>query len=154
MKRTVYKPGRTFIGRLPADIDLLEGITRIANEEEIKTGTVEVFGSVKRLSLTSFNQETRFNEEISSDTGHTIASLSGTISQFKRRSLGRLSGVFIDRSGSTLGGTLGLGTITHACEVVITEFTGGVLSRDFDMKTGLPLWKSNALLLEEPPQDS
>ena len=154
MKRTVFSTGRTFIGRIPAGIDLLEAITRIANEEEIKAGTVQVFGSVTGLSLTTFNQETRFNEEIRRDTGHDIAALSGTISQFKRRSLARLSGVFVNSSGETVAGTLALGTTVHACEAVITEFTGGQLSRDFDMETGLPLWKNNTMLVESPAEDS
>lgn len=154
MKRTVFSEGRIFAGRLPAGIDLLEGITRIANDEGIGVGTVEVFGSVKRLSLTAFDQETRFNAEIERNGPHDIASLSGTISQFKRRSLPRLSGVFVNSAGETVGGTLALGTTTHACEVIVRELTGGQLSRDFDMETGLPLWKQNSLLLPEEPGDS
>lgn len=153
MKRTAYAIGRTFIGRLPADIDLLEGLTRIVNQEEIKVGRIEVFGSVKKLAVTIFNQETRFGETVERETGHDIAVLSGTVSQFKRRSLPRMSGVFTDSSGHSVAGTLALGTITHSCEVVITELTGGLLSRDFDMESGLPLWKSNALLLD-PADDA
>lgn len=154
MKRTVFSTGRTFIGRIPAGVDLLETITRIANEEEIKAGTVQIFGSVSGLSLTAFNQETRFSEEIRRDAGYDIAVLSGTVSQFKRRSLARISGVFANGTGETIAGTLALGTTTHACEAVITELTGGQLSRDFDMETGLPLWKNNSMLIESPAGDS
>lgn len=155
MKRTEYTIGRTFIGRLPTGIDLLEGVTRIANQEEINVGKVEVYGTVRRLSLTVFNQETRFSEAIERESGQEIGALSGTISQFKRRSLPRLSGVFTDSQGNITAGTLALGTITHACEVVITELNGGLLSRDFDLESGLPLWKNNALLLhEESESDS
>lgn len=152
MKRTEYSIGRTFIGRLPAGIDLLEGLARIANQEEIKVGKIEVFGTVRRLSLTVFNQETRFNETIEREIGHEIAVLSGTISQFKRRSLPKLSGVFTDPAGTTAAGTLALGTLTHSCEAIITELHGGLLSRDFDMESGLPLWKNNSMLLDEQEQ--
>src|SRR5687768_11809960 len=38
MSRSSYAVGRTLVGRLPAGIDLLEGLTRIANEEEIAVG--------------------------------------------------------------------------------------------------------------------
>lgn len=158
MKRTEYTTGRIFIGRLPAGIDLLEGLTRIVNQEEIRVGKIEVYGTVRRLSLRVFNQETRFAETIERESGHEIAVLSGTISQFKRRSLPRLSGVFTDPAGAVVAGTLALGTIAHACEAVIMELNGGLLSRDFDMESGLPLWKSNALLLastdEDPAADS
>ena len=44
--------------------------------------------------------------------------------------------------------TVTLGTIVHACEVVITELEGGTLSRDFDPGTGLPLWRDTSLLIE------
>lgn len=148
MNRSSYTIGRTFIGRLPAGIDLLEGLTRIANEEEIAVGRIEVYGSVGALALTVQNQETRFAEQIREERGFEIATLGGTISLFKRRSLPRLSGLFVAADGTERGGTLALGTITHACEAVITELTGRALSRDFDMETGLALWK-NALLLEE-----
>ena len=153
MKRTSYNTNRIFIGRLPSGVDLLESLTRIANEEEIKVGRVEVFGSVSTLSLTRLNQETKFSESITVESGHDIGTLSGTISLFKRRSLPRLSGVFSDSSGNVIAGTLALGTITLACEVLITEMTGGSLSRDFDVETGLPLWK-NAFILEYPTDES
>jgi predicted DNA-binding protein with PD1-like motif len=152
MNRSSYAIGRTFVGRLPAGIDLLEGLTRIANEEEIAVGRIEVYGSVSALSLTVQNQETRFAEQVREEQGFEIATLCGTISLFKRRALPRLSGLFAAADGTQRGGTLALGTITHACEAIITELTGRALSRDFDMTTGLPLWK-NALLLEEESRE-
>ncbi|MCB0713059.1 MAG: DNA-binding protein [Ignavibacteriae bacterium] len=153
MKRTVYTTGRTFVGRLPSGVDLLESLTRIANDEEIKVGRVEVFGSLSTLSLSTLNQETRFSETLSFERGYEIGSLAGTISLFKRRSLPRLSGVFADNSGNVVAGILALGTIVYACEVVLTELTGGSLSRDFDIETGLPLWK-NGLILENQADQS
>jgi predicted DNA-binding protein with PD1-like motif len=129
-------------------IDLLAAITRIANEESIKTGLVTVYGMVSRLALGRFDQETRTSQIVELEEGLEIASLSGTISQFKGRSMARLGGIFVRADGSVLGGTLGLGTVVFACEAVITELAGGTLTRDFDMETGLPLWKENSLLIE------
>jgi predicted DNA-binding protein with PD1-like motif len=146
MTRKSYSTGRVFIGRLPKGADLIEAITVIANEEEIRTATVQVYGQLNRLSLTLFDPETKMQQTVEYDGGHGIASLSGTISQFKRRSLARLSGVFTSADGTLVGGTVALGTSTYACEVVITEIEGIVLSRDFDMETGLPLWKSLPLV--------
>ena len=141
------------MGRLPSGVDLLESLTVIVNEEEIKTGRVEVFGSLSRLSLILLNQETKFSETVVKEGGLDIGSLAGTVSLFKRRSLPRLSGVFTDSSGELVAGTIGPGTITHACEVLITELKGATFSRDFDMETGLPLWK-NALIFEKSETDS
>jgi predicted DNA-binding protein with PD1-like motif len=76
--------------------------------------------------------------------------MSGTISQFKGRSMARLSGTLVGSGGAMIAGSIGLGTRAHACEVVITEYVGGTLTRDFDIDTGLPLWKESSLLVEAP----
>ena len=153
MKRTSYTTGRTFVGRLPLGVDLLESLTRIVNDEEIEVGRVEVFGSLSSLSLSTLDQQTKFSQThtFEEEGGYEIGSLSGTISLFKRRSLPRLSGVFADSKGTVVAGNLALGTIVYACEVVLTELTGGKLSRDFDPETGLPLWKS--AILVDPSSD-
>lgn len=147
MTRKPHTINRVFIGRLPSGADLVGAITSIANEEEIKVGTVAVHGSVQRAVLTIQNQESKLSERIERDGGLEIAAMSGTISQFKARSLARLNAVLATRDGEVIGGTVALGTVAHTCEVVITELHGATLSRDFDMETGLPLWKATSLLI-------
>ncbi|MDB5034185.1 MAG: hypothetical protein JWQ98_1426 [Chlorobi bacterium] len=148
MNRKPYAPGKIIIGRLPLGADLLASITRIANDEEIKAGTVAVYGSLTRLTLSSFDQATKMPSQSDWEEGMEIGSLGGTISQFKGRSMARLSGTFARGDGSMVGGTIAIGTRVYACEVVITELTGGTLTRDFDPATGLPLWKDGSLLIE------
>jgi predicted DNA-binding protein with PD1-like motif len=143
-----YEQGRIFIGRIPLGADLLAAITRIANEQEIKLGTVMAHGMLSRVTLTVFNQATKAVMTVEREGGTEIAGLSGTISQFKGRSMARLSGTFAFPDGSVIGGNIGIGSVVYACEVVITELIGGVLSRDYDQETGLPLWKDTSLLLE------
>lgn len=148
MTRKPYEQGRTFIGRLPNGADIVAAVTKIANEEGIKGGTVEVHGTVSRAVVTIFNATTRMAETVEREGGMEIAAMSGTISQFKGRSMGRLNGIFAAPDGSLVGGSVGVGTIAYAAEVVITELLGGTLTRDFDMETGLPLWKESSLLIE------
>lgn len=136
------------MGRLPNGADIVASVTRIANEEGIKGGRVEVHGSVARGVMTIFNPETRMAETIEREGGMEIAAMSGTISQFKGRSMARLNCVLAAPDGSCIGGTVSVGTIVYAAEVVITELLGGTLTRDFDAETGLPLWKESSLLLE------
>lgn len=147
MTRKPHTISRVFIGRLPSGVDLVGAITRIANEEEIKVGTVVVHGSVQRAVVTVQNQESKLSETVERDGGWEIAAMSGTISQFKGRSLARLNGVLAHHNGTVIGGTVAIGTVVHACEVVITELQGATLSRDFDLETGLPLWKATSLLI-------
>jgi predicted DNA-binding protein with PD1-like motif len=149
MTRKPYTSGRIFIGRLPKGSDLLGSIARIANEESIKVATVSVHGSVSRVSLTIFDQGTKQQEPIEREEGLEIVSLTGTVSQFKGRSMPKLNGIFAAPGGGLVGGALALGTEVYACEVVIAELEGGALIRDFDPETGLPLWKENSMLIGE-----
>lgn len=149
MTRKPYTSGRIYIGRLPNGADLLGSITHIVNEEAIKAGTVEVHGSVSRAVLSIFDPATKQQERIEHESGAEIVTLTGTISQFKGRSMPRLNGAFVSPNGNFFGGTLALGTEIYACEVVITELIGGTLSRDFDPDTALPLWKESSLLIAD-----
>ena len=141
-----YEQGRIFAGRIPLGADLLAAVTRIANEQQIKLGTVAVHGMLSNVTLTVFNQATKASTTLERGGGAEITGLAGTISQFKGRSMARLSGTFAFADGSVLGGNLAIGSIVYACEIVITELVGGVLSRDYDQETGLPLWKEISLL--------
>lgn len=137
-----YTPGRTFIGRLERGADLVATITRIANAEGVKVGTVSVHGLIDGCALSRIDPASGLQETIRMEGRFEIGHTSGTISQFKGRSMVRLNGVLAAEEGTLVAGTLAPGCLVHACEVVITEYTGGgVLSRDFDPETGLPLWK-------------
>jgi predicted DNA-binding protein with PD1-like motif len=142
-----YSTGRSFVGRVPRGADLLEAITRIANEASIGVATVAVHGVVERLALSVLDPETRMPSPRTVEAQLEIGSLSGTVSFFKARALPRLSGVFVAHDGAIHAGTLARGTVVYACEVVITELVGAKLSRDFDPETGLALWKASSLLI-------
>lgn len=145
MARTTYSIGRTLIGTVARGEDLLGRITAILNEEKIELGRVEVYGSVEKLTLERHDQGTGFGIDQTVQAGCDIVSLSGPISLFKRRALPRLHGLFVETSGTLHGGMVAPGTVIHACEVVITEYTGGKITRDFDQETGLPLWTRSEL---------
>jgi uncharacterized protein len=153
MSRKHYTPGRVFVGRIPRGADLIESIARIANEESIGVARVEVSGVVERLALTVLDPSTPMPTAIVHETPIEIASLSGTITQFKARALPRLAGMFVASDGTIRAGTLARGTRVYACEIVITELIGATLSRDFDRETGLALWKKSSLLID-PPQET
>lgn len=150
MTRKPYQQGRIFIGRLPQGADLVAAVTRIANDEAIKLGTVTVHGAVERAAIARIDAATRMQQTVEYDGVMEIAAMSGTISQFKGRSMARLEGTLALDDGRLIGGMITVGTVAHACEVVITELLGGVLTRDFDAATGRPLWKESSLLIDAP----
>ncbi len=144
-KRTIYGEGRIFVGRIGRGEDLLGRVTAILNEEEIRLGQIAVHGHLTRLVLSRHNPADPFAAEMDLQAPCDITVCSGTVSLFKRRALPQLAGLFVEPEGTLHAGTIRPGTIVHACEIVITELTGGSLSRDFDEETGLPLWKGAIL---------
>ncbi len=153
MNRKPYSPGRVYVGRIPRGADLLGAIARVANDEKITVGTVTVYGHVARASLALFDPTTREQRTTELERGAEIITMSGTISRFKGRSMPRLSALLSTPDGVLTGGTLLPGTEAHACEVVITELTGGTLTRDFDPETGLPLWREGSLLVDPADEE-
>ncbi len=147
MTRKPYTQGRHFIGRLPKGTDIIAAITRIVNDEKIGVGSVSVHGTVAEAAVTIYDQGQRTPVKHERAEGMEIAAMSGTVSTFKGRSMVRLNGLLVALDGSLLGGTVALGTIAFDCEVVITEYLGGTITRDFDEETGLPVWKSNAVIV-------
>jgi predicted DNA-binding protein with PD1-like motif len=142
-----YKPKRSFIGRLPKGADLFESIAKIANQEGIKIGKVTAIGAVHTAAIAYFNQETKQYERRELDKHLEIVSCSGNISTLKERSMTHCHIVFADENGNCLGGHLTSGCIIFACELIIEEYEGTQLPRNFDEATELNLWDEHTLLI-------
>ncbi len=146
MASSNYTVKRTILGRLKHGGDLLGEITRIVNDEHITMGTIMGIGGLKRAAVAFLNQTTKEYERIEIEESLEIVSLTGTISRMKQRSFPHVHVALSDRAGHMYGGHLVQGCEIWACEVVITELEGGVLSRDFDADTGLSLWPKESQL--------
>ncbi len=64
-------------------------ISRIANEEGIKAGTIALYGIVSRVVVSRFDPLTMMQTAVERDEPMEIATAGGTISQFRD---GRLRG--------------------------------------------------------------
>ena len=146
MPPSTYTPGRTIVGRLKHGADLLTELTRIVNDERIMMGTIMGIGGLKRAAVAFLDQKTKEYERLEFDEPFEIVSMSGTVSRMKHRAFPHVHVALSDRAGRVVGGHLVQGCEVWACEVVITELAGPVLTRDFDEETGLSLWPTEALL--------
>ena len=146
MSTSTYSTTRVILGRLRHGADLLAELTRIANDEQIVTGTITGLGGLKRGAVAFLNQETKEYERIEFNEPMEIVSMIGNISRFKQRAFPHVHVALSNRQGQVFGGHLVQGSEVWACEVEIRELAGPTLSRDFDPETGLSLWKDNAIL--------
>jgi len=129
-----------FMGKLRHGADLLEEITGICKEREIRLGRIEAIGAVRKACTGFYDQKRREYEYITIDQPLEIANLTGNISIRDGSPMVHAHVTFSDSTGKTYGGHLAPGTIVFACELAIETLDGPALERRFDQETGLPLW--------------
>ena len=142
-----YTVKRTLIGQLERDSDLYNGITRIAQENNIRIGRVAGIGAVQRAKLAYYDQRLLKYEDIELNEPMEIVSLSGNISLKDGKPFVHAHIVLSDEGGKTQGGhLLPGGTPIFACELTIEEYHGPPLERGIDKDTGLTLWPKERTL--------
>lgn len=134
------KPGRTFVGRLATDTDLVDEIERECAERDIRAAWVSVVGAMRTAAYAYYDQEQRRYLELASDAHHELAGFVGNISLRDGRPFLHAHATFSNRDGGTVGGHLLRGCTVWVAEVTLREMTGVELNRTPDEVTGLALW--------------
>ncbi|MBU0686236.1 MAG: DNA-binding protein [Candidatus Margulisbacteria bacterium] len=135
---------RVFIGRFECGYDLLAALTGFCKKNDIKLGTFNVIGAVKKAKLGYYNQEEKkYTYCIDLEKKMEIAACMGNISQKDGEIMVHAHIVLSDLGGKTVGGHLLPDTEIFAAEFHIQEYTGAELNRIKDSVTGLPLWGNN-----------
>lgn len=132
--------GPVYMGRLAFGSDLLEGITAICRERDIRLGRVEALGAVQRSVLGFYDQNAREYSFFNLDSPMEITKLVGNISVKDGQPMVHAHVTLADEQGRAYGGHLAPGTTVFACEVIVQAFEGTELVRQYDDQTGLPLW--------------
>lgn len=130
-----------YMGKLPYGSDLLDEITAICREKQIRLGRIEALGAVQQARLGYYKQETREYEFFTLDQGLEISNLVGNVSLKDGQPMVHAHITLTDSAGIAYGGHLAQGTKVFACEFVLEVFDGPALKRGYDETTGLPLWQ-------------
>lgn len=142
-----YSVKRAVIGQIGRDKDLYNEITRIAQDNNISVGRITGMGAVQSAKLAYYDQKTMKYYDIVIGEAMEIVSLYGNISTKEGKPFVHAHVVLSDEKGNGKGGhLLPGGTPVFACEIVIEEFDGPELIREFDEKTGLALWDKQIML--------
>ena len=129
------------MGKLSHGDDLLEEITKVCQNENIKLGSVEALGAVQRARLGFYNQKTHEYQFVSLDQALEITGLVANMSAKDGNPIVHAHITLADETGKAYGGHLASGTVVFACEFILEAFDGPSFERGFDEETGLPLWK-------------
>ena len=131
---------QVIMGRLDYGADLVEALTGVCRDNDIRLGRVEAIGAVQKACVGYYNQQTRKYEFHNIDEPVEIANLTGNISLKEGEPFVHAHVTLTDKDGKAFGGHLSPGTIVFACEFIIQAFDGPEYNRNFDEQTSLPLW--------------
>ncbi|MFZ5634139.1 MAG: PPC domain-containing DNA-binding protein [Bacillota bacterium] len=134
--------GRTLIGRLKKGDDLLEALTRLCTEANIRLGKIQAIGTVSKAAVGFYLQEPREYVTLDYDYHQEIISLQGNVSIKDGQPNVHAHLALSNGQGKLYGGHLMEGTIVFACEYIINEYIPETsdFSRIHDEETGLFLW--------------
>jgi len=128
------------MGKLKHGADLLEELTDICNQDNIRLGRIEALGAVQKARIGFYNQKNREYQCFNLDGPHEITSLIGNVSLKEGSSIVHAHITLAAENGAAYGGHLMPGTVIFACEFILQVFEGPTFERAFDKETGLPLW--------------
>jgi len=132
---------RVFMGKLAHGADLLEEITTICVDNNIKLGRIEGLGAVKKSCLGFYSQDTKEYQYLTLDKNMEISNLVGNVSLKDGVPIVHAHITLSDEQGCAYGGHLAPDTIIFACEILVHELDGPEFRRGTDQVTGLPLWE-------------
>lgn len=147
---SIPKIKRSYIGQLPYDSDLLDGLTELVRREDIKLGRIQGIGATTHAIVAYYDQNTKTYSPLEFDGGMEIVSLSGNVSLRDGKPFVHVHILLSDANGKVYGGHLMKGTKLFACEMTIDEFEGDQLERGKDERTGLFLWKTGQMISDKP----
>lgn len=136
----IFKFSNIYQGRLNKGDELLESLTTLLREKNIKSGSISGIGAVSSAKLGFFDAKTKKYEEIFFEENMEIVSLNGNISIKDEHIFPHIHAVFSKSDFSVVGGHLFSPTVVYAFEYTIFEYSGEPFVRNFDEDTGLFLW--------------
>lgn len=131
---------QVIMGRLDYGSDLVEALTEVCLDNDIRLGRVEAIGAVQKACVGYYNQQTRSYEYHNIDQPVEITNLTGNISLKEGKPFVHAHITLTDSEGNASGGHLCPGTTVFACEFIIQAFDGPEFNRSHDAQTALPLW--------------
>ncbi|MGM0415170.1 MAG: PPC domain-containing DNA-binding protein [Bacillota bacterium] len=136
-----YETGQVLKGRLPRGEDLLETLTDLVKDANIRSGHVKVLGALKNAKIGYFNQDEKKYYYHELDSGVEIAHCQGNISLLDGEPFIHAHIIVTDSEGRAYGGHLAEGSKIYVAETIIQELIGEPQIRVEDPESTLSLWE-------------
>jgi len=134
-----YRLGRSFLGRLPAEGEIIATLAEFCREEGVQVGWISAIGTFRRAVLGYFDQQKKEYQRIPVNEETEIVSCQGNISLKDGRPFVHLHALISGPDGVSWAGHLFEGTV-FVGEFWLQEAEGPALERKPDPQSGLALW--------------
>lgn len=133
------KAGKVVFARLIEEDDLLDAVTKVAEQARISTGFFLLIGTLKKAMMGFFREGKYVTIQMNKPL--EIVSCQGNISMRENKTFAHAHIAVSDDKGRVFGGHVMTGcTIGVTGELVLVEVTSIRILREFDEKTRLYLW--------------
>lgn len=139
LRSAEFRLGRTFLGRLPEEGDIVRELTRFCAEKGVTAGWISAIGTVRQAVLGYFMPEERQYRRIPVSGLMEIVSCQGNVSLKDQAPFVHLHIVLAGPDGATVAGHL-FESVAFVGEFCLQEVQGPPLERLPDAASGLALW--------------
>ncbi|MBZ2174968.1 DNA-binding protein [Schnuerera sp. xch1] len=131
-----------YVVRLERGEEVINSLTNLCKENEIKLGRVTGIGATNKVTIGLFNTESKeyHSKDLTGDM--EITNLSGNITSMDEEVYLHLHITVCDKNNKAYGGHLNSAVISATCEMIIDVIDGNV-GRRHDEEIGLNLFKFN-----------
>lgn len=130
---------KVLMGYIAEDEDLLLALQKLAKENDIRAGRIEILGAVKEANVGYFNYKSKEFEFTKYRKILNVVSCHGTFTEKDGEPYVHLHVAFSDHDGKMYGGHLTEGTIVKSSEFTIAIYEGDTAKRVFDPESGLTI---------------
>jgi predicted DNA-binding protein with PD1-like motif len=135
-----YQLGRVFLGRLPAEGDVIGALTEFCQQQGIRAGWISAIGTVRQAEVGYFDHQRGEYLHIEVAQFMEIVSCQGNVSLKDGQAFVHLHIILSDAEGQTVAGHLFDSTV-FVGEFHLQEVLGPDLVRKPDAASGLSLWE-------------
>ena len=135
-----FEGGRSLLARLEHGAEIIDEITSLIIEKDIRAGHLNVIGALDQAEIGYYDQLSHSYQGIQINEPVELASCSGNISLLGGRPYAHVHAVLSGMKGTVWAGHLTSGRI-FAAELYVQELAGQDLIRSLDTVTGLNLWR-------------
>jgi predicted DNA-binding protein with PD1-like motif len=135
-----FRSGRTFMGRLPMEGDLITDISALCRLNSVSMASFYINGNLLSATYGIYDQYQKVYVTEVVESPLEILSCSGNISHDSEGLSIFIQGAMADPDGTIIGGRIFSPTRAFMVEIILQEIIGKTLERTYDHKTGQKIW--------------